>query len=71
MNEWMNQSINHMSYRGAFAPKNSGIFHQGSVKRLKITKRTTTSERKQLFSSNSKFQIECVRKQLTYVTYSK
>ena len=35
----------------------------------KITRRTTTSERKQVFSSNSKFQIERVRKQKT--THSK
>ena len=33
---------------------------------IKITRRTTTSERKQVFASNSKFQIESVRKQVTY-----
>ena len=31
----------------------------------KIARRTTTSERKQVFASNSKFQIESVRKQVT------
>ena len=32
----------------------------------KITRRTTTSERKQVFASKSKFHIESVRKQETY-----
>ena len=32
----------------------------------KITRRTTTSERNQVFASKSKFHIESVRKQVTY-----
>ena len=35
-------------------------------RKKKIMRRTTTSERKQVFASNSKFQIESVRKQVTY-----
>ena len=35
------------------------------VQNKKITRRTTTSERKHVFASLSKFQIENVRKQVT------
>ena len=37
-----------------------------NVCRKKITRRTTTSERKQVCSSNSKFQKESVKMQVTY-----
>ena len=33
--------------------------------RKKITRRTTTSEKKQVGASNSKFQVESVEKQVT------
>ena len=36
------------------------------VDQKKITRRTTTSERKQVFASYSKFQIENIRNQVTY-----
>ena len=40
-------------------------FKGGLILSRKITRRTTTSERKHVFASLSKFQIENVRKQVT------